>query len=333
MKNRVLGVMDLMLAVLMVSITFAGCGNSPKNAGKRNNVFEQNSETGSSQEEEETKAEVSTSVRIKGMQKQYVYTGEDVVIPYLYEAMGSESVGIMILCDGIATPFHTQEEPEDKIFQVVSIRAGKEKEIDLHVIPYGKRGDKVCVEVVDVTDPAFDYQNATEQEIHDAFGMGGKYQVRYISGITVSMEKGGLSYNGQIATDYTSRSIKKNQGAVDDFFDEENIQELNADGTVQGERSDWYCVKQGDVLDLKIRYYGPDDKKIMTSVYVDGELYPAFRGKEYIQCPIRENEFSIVKGTIDTSALGKGRHVVFGACGSPEYNNTRVFWPFVLEVK
>lgn len=257
----------------------------------------------------------------------YYYTGEDTVIKYQYRAQGTSSVGIMLLCDGIALPFHTSENETNAIIQKIPLEDGKLKEIDLYFVPYGKKGETATLEIVDIIDPDYDVTEGKKEDILLDYIYGSRYYVNYLTGIYVKLNADGAVCEEEIYEKCTQEKIKNYTSSEN----EEIV--LEAEVTVNDEVSKWYTVEHGQPLDIRIRYTGNVPEGIVSSIYVDGVLYPAFDGMGYAKCPVEEGTYTDIVGMIDTSGLDKGRHTVFGVCGNVEYNEAVPVEAFVLEVK
>ncbi len=335
-RNKYKRLLYLLISFICVILTISGC-KQEDTIVERDNVFDDTQETEASnntmemQDEEDDGALKSVEVSVKDEKSHYEYNGTDVVIEYEYKAEGADSVGIMILCDGIATPFHTKDNSENKILHCVKLENGKKKTIDLCFIPYGKSGENVSVEIADIVEPDYDVSNGDKEDIINDFIYGMKYKVQYITGIYVDMKSDGLSYGNDFYSEYSQKQIPD-----DDYFtySADQLQQLNAIGYINNEQSLWYTVTQGESLELAISYFGNADGDILTSIYVDGRLYPAFGDCEYAQCPVDDDkQYTQIFGTINTANLEKGRHTIFGVCGNTDYNSAMPVLSCVLEVK
>ncbi len=257
----------------------------------------------------------------------YFYSGKETVIKYQYMATGTPSVGIMLLCNGIALPFHTSENETDAIIQKIPLEDGKQKEVDLCFIPYGKKGEIATLEIVDIIDPDYDVTEGKKEDILSDYIHGLRYNVGYIAGINVNLNADGAVCEEQIYEKYTKEKIEN-------YISGDNKEiYLETESSVNDEQSLWYTVEQGQPLDIHIRYAGNVPKEIVTSFYVDGKLYPAFDGMGYARCPVEEGYFTDIAGMIDTSGFEKGRHTVFSVCANGEYNATVPVRAFVFEIK
>ena len=259
----------------------------------------------------------------------YYYTGEETVIKYEYMAKGTGqlSVGIMLLCDGIALPFHTSEDETNAIIQIIPLETGKEKEIELYFVPYGKKGEVASLEIVDIFNADYDVRKGEKEDILSDFIHGLPYEIGYLTDINVNLNADGAVCEEKIYEKYSKEKIE-NYVSGDE---EESL--LEAEGTVNDEVSKWYTVEPGQPLDICIRYKGNVPEGIVTSLYVDGVLYSAFEGKGYAKCPVEEGNYTDIVGVIDTSGFDKGRHMVFSVCGNVKYNNVVPVTSFVFEVQ
>lgn len=328
--KRVFSFAVLIFCVLL----FTGCRQN-KTTTQRANVFEDSSEEESTAApDDESNDELkNVEASVKDEKSSYEYHGDEIEIAYQYMAEGADSVGIMILCDGVATPFHTKENTKNQILQSVALENGKQKDIDLCFTPYGKQGETVSVEIVDIIDSDYDAAQKDQDTVINDLIQGRKYQVKYLSGIHITMKKNGKDCKKNFCEEYSQKVIPDKDKKNNSMFDTESLKYLNAIGKVNKKQSVWYTVKQGESLDIDIRYFGSASGNILTSVYVDGKLYPAFHGDDYVQCPVDDKKYTIIKGKIDTSDLAKGRHTVFGVCGNTDYNDATCFPSFVVEVK
>lgn len=149
----------------------------------------------------------------------------------------------------------------------------------------------------------------------------------YLTDINVNLNADGAVCEEKIYEKYSKEKIENYVSS-----DEEEIL-LEAEGTVNDEVSKWYTVEHGQPLDIRVRYRGNVPEGIVTSLYVDGVLYPAFDGMGYAKCPVEAGAYTDIVGVIDTSGLDKGRHTVFSVCGNVAYNDAIPVRAFVLEVK
>lgn len=336
MKNIYKKWMSILVAALIL-LTLTGCGQGSENV-QREDVFDipQNDGiTTESNNENNNNENILKSIEtsVKDEKRNYEYNGEDVVIGYQYRAEGLKSVGIMVLCDGIATPFHTDRNGENKILHCIELEDGSRENIDLCFVPYGKDGENVSVEIVDIIHADYDVSVGEKDSIINDFIYGRKYSVNYISGICIAMKEDGAKYGKDFYNEYLQNKISKKDKKDADIYGTDGISQLDAAGKVNGSQSLWYTVSRGEQLDIEISYFGGDFDNILTSVYVDGELYPAFDGNEYAECPVDKDHFTTINGRIETSGLEKGRHTVFSMCGNVEYNKAVPLQSFVIEVK
>ena len=335
----------LLIGLFMLIIgTLTGCKQNSTTT-QRDNVFEDTQQedisTAEPQKEKGNSLMGSWGASVKDEKSHYEYNGDDVVIEYQYEAEGADSVGIMVLCDGVATPFHMEENEENAYLQCVGLENGVEieegvrKDINLYFTPYGKKGDTVSVKIIDIIDPAYDVTEGEKEDIIKDYQRGMKYQVSYIYGISIAMKADGINYEKDFYQKYSKKTIPDEDRymySMDE--DADSMKELYVLGRVneEDEQSLWQTVSQGEKLDVDFRYYGSASENVFTYICIDGELYPAFGGKEYVEFPadkMDDKHYTIVKGTIDTSGLEKGRHTVFAVCG----NGQGGIHPFVLEVQ
>lgn len=329
-KNKYKRLLYLLIGFICIILTVVGC-KKDDTIVQRDNVFDDSQEENNTMEMQQEKDGLkSVEVSVKDEKNYYEYNGTDVVIEYQYMADGADSVGIMILCDGIATPFYTKENNENEILHCIELKNGEQKNIDLCFVPYGKAGENVSVEIVDIIEPDYDVSNGDKEDIISAYISGQKYKVQYISGIYIGMKADGISYDKDFCTEYSQKLIHDEDISM---YDDAVLQRLNAEGYVNDERSLWYTVTQGEQLNIDISYFGSAYGSILTSIYIDGKLYPAFEGSEYAECPVDDKHYTQICGIINTSGLEKGRHTVFCVCGNADYNMATPVQSFVIEVK
>ena len=290
--------------------------------------------------DEQMKEDKVTDVAVdfEGGQMHYTYDGTPVRIPYMYRVVGgknSDSVGLIVLCNGFPVKSWLEGETEQdaKLFQVAEVHCDPDDPEDftmipLYFIPEGKQGELVKVQIYDYCDANFD-PDQTEQKLLTYFVVGGcKYRTRCVGMVDVYMQQDGLGAEHDVYEEYTHEELtyvlldkaKRNSS----FYNESKC---------NGKKGWGYLgVKQGEVLDFDLRYFGVDCKDQITSIYVDGELYPAFEGKYYSRCDISREEFTCIRARIDTSDLSVGRHFVFSSLGYQDMMNSPAFDTFCLEV-
>lgn len=331
-KNTYKRLLYLLICFIFIMLTVTAC-KQDNTIVQRDDVFDNSQEDHNMIETQQGKDDIAlknVEASVKDEKNYYEYNGTDVVIEYRYMADGADSVGIMILCDGIATPFYTKENKVNEILHCIELKNGEQKNIDLCFIPYGKAGENVSVEIVDIIEPDYDVSNGEKEDIINAYIRGQKCKVQYISGICVGMKADGISCDKDFCTEYSQKLISDEDISL---YDDYVLQRLNAVGYVNDEQSLWYTVTQGEQLNIDISYFGNAYGSILTSVYIDGKLYPAFEGSEYAECPVDDKHYTQICGTINTSDLEKGRHTVFCVCGNADYNSATPVQSFVIEVK
>ena len=329
-----------LIMICIFAICLCACSGGAENRD-RENVFDdddssdealQDMEDGSDKMPNDTGLS-SLEAQIKDEKDIYTYDGDEVVIEYQYRAEGADAVGLIVLCDGIAVPFHTDENIEDEIVQVVELDDGEWKDIDISFIPYGASGDLVSIEIVDVVDADYDVNTEDKDAITDDFISGQKYSVNYLSGITVTMNEAGIVNDAEVYEESTK--VTMTEELAEKYLIDLNDETVgfSTSGLVNGTQSLWYMVKEGEQLDIDILYYGDDIDCIYTSFYMDNELLPVFDGKNYAKCSVEKDEYTLISATIDTSGFEPGRYVIYSACGNTLYNTARPTIAFVLEVE
>lgn len=138
-KRRVCTLAVFAFSILMVT----GCRQN-KTTTQRADVFGGSSEAESTAtpDDESNDDLKNVEASVKDEKSSYEYYGDEIEIAYQYMAEGADSVGIMILCDGVATPFHTKENTKNQILQSVALENGKRKTlifVSYHMANKGKR--------------------------------------------------------------------------------------------------------------------------------------------------------------------------------------------------
>lgn len=341
------------LIILILLLSTAACGKREQTQEERQDVFqsgssentEENSgfdENNSENLQEDTEYEEMlqmVGVSIKDDKMNYIYDGNAVHLEFQYEALGSKSFGIMILCDGIAVPFTTGEDSTERYLHILpTAENGACKDVDLYFTPIGKKGDLVSVETVDIVEPDFDISQIDDSNIFNPWVYGKKYWVRCSSGINVDMKQDGKERNVSISEDFTTEDIPqaliessitvREDGTVDN-----ELEYFHSDGYVNGSKSGWLSVDQGEKVEIKITYYGTKGQDIYTGVYLNRELYPVFDGHEYSKAYIDAEHYTTILGEIDTSKLEKGKYICYGVYGNVIGAGSSAFESFILEVK
>ena len=281
---------------------------------------------------------VDVGVDFEGGQTHYTYDGEPVRIPYMYRMVGgknSDSVGLIVLCNGfpVNSWMEGESEQDGRLFHIADVHCDPDDPEDyttipLYFVPEGKKGDLVKVQIYDYYDANYD-PDQTERELLTYYVVfGTKYLTRCVGMVNIDMEQDGLSTEHEVFEEYTREDLPYNllSKARDSLS-------FYSESKCYGNKGWGYLgVKQGEILDLDLRYYGVDCKEQITAVYVDGELYPAFDGKYFSKCDIVPEEFTCIQGQIDTSDLSIGRHFIFSSLGYQDMMNSPAFSTFLLEV-
>lgn len=280
----------------------------------------------------------SISAGIKDEKSSYIYNGEKVNIEYQYTAVGSKSVGIMVLCDGIATPFSINNIVGEKLLHIIPNDVnGDTLDIRLSFTPIGENGDTISVEIVDIVEPDFDITSLDLNQSLQPLLRGKKYLVNYISGINISMQEAGLEKEKQICyesdiIEIPEEEIEKNKVINDDGTVSNQLQYFKSDWTVNNDKSLTYSVVQGEKLNVNIRYSGTKGQQILTSFYINNEIFPVFNSCNYSECTVDDKHFTTIKGEIDTGKLEKGRYICYSICGNVENSLTIPTSAFIIEV-
>lgn len=327
----------MIITGLIFSLLLIGCTKNNAAGSERTALSELIS--AAPDEEIDIKPLESISAGVKDEKAYYTFSGDRINIEYQYSAVGPESVGIMVLCDGIAVPFSTDISPEEKLLQIIpDIPSGETIDIVLSFTPIGKKGDDISVEIVDVVEPDFDISALDLTQPLNAFIRGKKYLVNYISGISVTMLSDGLDNEAQISTEYemaeiSDEIIEQNKVMNDDGTVSNKLNYFSSEWSVENERSLAYSVDKGDVLDISIIYCGTSGQDILTSFYIDNELFPVFDTCGYSKCFADDAHYTAIAGHIDTATLEKGRHICYSVCGNIENSMTIPTAAFIIEVK
>lgn len=305
----------------------AGCGQAGQaDSKKRENVFDQTS--GSSETDKEKAGYITgTSVNVQGQKTNYEYNGEAVTIPYQYKVEGSDmNLGLLILCDGICTPFSIGDGASQMV-NIVPLDAEEQTDIPLTFTPIGKKGDTVNVEVIDIVNPDALKESLKDEEVMDEMIKGVKGKVSAISGLRVAMHSDGNALNDTKDGNYTIQEISKKEKET------KEMEGFHCESDINGENSVLYKVKQGEKVDISITYWGEDVASLHTLILVDNTIFPAFDMKNYNECKLEKGKKTKLKAQIDTSGLKKGRHLCYSVCGDINYMTEPPTRAFVLEVR
>ncbi len=270
----------------------------------------------------------------------YIYRGEPVKISYEYSIEGeAQSFGLMVLCDGIAVPFSTDQNEEASFLHIVPNQIGETVSVDLFVTPIGQEGDQVSVQIVDIIEPDFDI-NTLELDaentapVMQALVQGRRYAVASVAGLSITMEADGVSSETTISGSVEIEEIPQN-------IIEAN-KEIKDDGTVtnqlfyftaESKTAKIYQLKKGEILPLDFTLSGTEGQDVFVSFYLNNEIYSVFDGCEYVRCHVDQTHYTKVHGELDTSELEVGRYICYTVCGNVEYNmHTDPISAFILEV-
>ncbi|MBQ8905214.1 MAG: hypothetical protein IJY85_02470 [Ruminococcus sp.] len=271
----------------------------------------------------------------------YIYRGEPVKISYEYSIEGeAQSFGLMVLCDGIAVPFATDQNEGASVLQIVPNQIGETVSVDLFVTPIGQEGDWVSVQIVDIIEPDFDIHTLnldTEDAapVVQALVYGRRYDVNSIAGLSITMEKDGISSETTISEAVEIEEIPQNVIEAN--------KEIKEDGTVTNQLSFFkattetfsllYQLEKGEILPLDFTLSGTEGQDVFVSFYLNNEIYSVFDGCEYVRCHVDQTHYTKVHGELDTSELEVGRYICYTVCGNVEYNmHTDPISAFILEV-
>lgn len=210
------------------------------------------------------------------------------------------------MCDGISIPFSTDKtNGESKLHIIPVLPNFEENEITLTFTPMGNKGDEVEIQINDIIEPDFDINTIKKSDTGlwdtEEFFVGMKYKSNFLNNIKVVMEKDGLPKNTDIDKTFDKRKLTDEELnayiTVQDNCDVHNaLEHLNTKSHVNGENREFVTVKKGEKLDILIEYAGTDGADIVTSVYIDNEIYPAFNGKTYSFCNALEHSLDNAQG-------------------------------------
>lgn len=270
----------------------------------------------------------------------YIYRGEPVKISYEYSIEGeAQSFGLMVLCDGIAVPFSTDQNEEASFLHIVPNQIGETVSVDLFVTPIGQEGDQVSVQIVDIIEPDFDintleFDAENTAPVMQALVQGRRYAVASVAGLSITMEADGVSSETTISGSVEIEEIPQN-------IIEAN-KEIKDDGTVtnqlfyftaESKTAKIYQLKKGEILPLDFTLSGTEGQDVFVSFYLNNEIYSVFDGCEYVRCHVDQTHYTKVHGELDTSELEVGRYICYTVCGNVEYNmHTDPISAFILEV-
>ncbi len=266
------------------------------------------------------------------------YNGEAITVEYQYNAVGSKSVGIIVYCDGEVTPFHTDVDGTDKAFHILPVLPKNEtRTIPLTFTPIGNKGDTVKVLVASVVEPDYDVDSFDPAK--DPAGIELTYGSKFMTDcypipVYIDMEQDGLEKSGSVSTRYTDTTpVPEDERSTDSSLHTQHIVvEKNRNGAPAGV-SQFTSVKRGGKVEFEISLFGADRQGVMLSFFVGNELFPLFDGKDYARCDVRENYYTTITGTLDTSRLEPGRYGCYSNIGNednaPHRNPVN---SFILEV-
>ncbi|MDR0917981.1 MAG: hypothetical protein LBM93_01820 [Oscillospiraceae bacterium] len=292
----------------------------------------------------------SVTAGVRNPKSTYTYQGSPLNLEYQYSAVGAKSVGFVILCDGFSVPYSTNLSTEEKSMHIIPHEGdGVKIDVDFKFTPIGKKGDKISIEVVDIVAPDYDI---SQLDLNTEDGSGiypiifGKRFFHAYTTIIVDMQADGAENNNTISNKYTKTEIPPTD--IESFLSENDdgtftnqLDFLQASGTItapDGTKNNLaQIVNQGDKIKLEFQYCGTNGlgtDKIITSFYLNNEIYPIFEGKNYAECEIDKQNYSLVTGELDTSNLEKGRYICYALSGNDTTNlMTNCLPTFVIEVE
>ncbi len=327
----------ILVFCMALCVLCTGCGNtdmrdtSTADSDITENVFDENSadEAASS-----TDSNVISSVGaeiIDGV-ADYTYDGEDVVLKYRYTVNNADSLGLVVLCDGIPVEFALDKADKKNIYNKVQVTSdGSNNDIDIYFTPIGNTGDEVAVSIIDVTDGDIDIEAVDKQKLMDMITIEMRNKAFRLSGIKVYMDKDGLAIDeGDISETYENKTIS--EADVNGVLKNSNLDMVISESDINGEMPSYIEVSKGEKVDINIKLYGGDGINLTSTFLVDDDVYPAFDGKKYQRCYVDKNNFTIFKATIDTSDLSVGRHMCFSVCDGEQYSSVMPAPAFIIEV-
>jgi hypothetical protein len=361
---------NILVTIILLTFILTGCSdNKPVNNNSSGTLPTQTSETvtttatsdnASSIDSTDTNDTTDTTEEIflesvkAGVRNQktaYTYQGSPLILEYNYSAIGAKSVGFVILCDGFSVPYSTNFSTEEKLMHIIPHKGdGVKFDVDFKITPIGKKGDKVSIEVVDIVEPDYDISQL-DLNTEDGSGIqpitfGKRFFHAYTTQITIDMQANGLENNNTISNKYTQTEIPPED--IESYLSENDdgtftnqLDFLQASGTITGPDGDKnklsQIVKKGDKINLEFQYCGTNGlgtDKIVTSFYLNNEIYPIFEGKNYAECEIDKQNYSLVTGELDTANLEKGRYICYALSGNDNTNfMANNLHTFVIEVE
>lgn len=322
---------------LLLTVLLVGCGKAEteetETSSSSVNLFKQ-------AETDDNSPGIGTEVSIKDEKVSYTYRGEDISIPYQYRASGFETVGLLVLCDGIVTPYYSPSADGTGALQqchIFSLNGNDEQqEIDICFTPIGRKGETVDIQVIDIPDAAY---SPSEEELENMgeFVVKAKYRTGYISGLTVRMEQDGARKDISESKSYTREKIPARVLR--------ELSEKNEDGTVSNQLDYLYSfagmaehrvhrvyrVKKGEVITVPVQIAGTEGSERYIAFFCDNQLYPAFDGNEYMKCKVDKKHYTEFEAVFDTSNWEPGCHLLYSIWQSDPYCSTSpVEWFFIV---
>ena len=313
------------ILILIVLCVFSGCGKTE--IKERSNIYDNTVDSNMNDLEREKGYISSVSVGVRNEKKYYEYKGDRITIPYQYCVEGCDmKLGIMILCDGICTPFSV-ENKEPSIVNVISVKEKQQTDIPLSFIPKGCKGETVKVQILDIVDPMFSGEGMDNDEILRQMERGLKGRVKGISGIEVFMKCDGDTSNESKANGFMNEEFSETDKK------EKDLKSFHCDSKINGKNKVLYTVNQGEKINIEVTYWGEEIQGLYTVFLVDNCVFPAFEGKKYHESQVSNKNKTLIKAVLDTSKLNKGKHICYSVCGYVDYITEPPTDAFILDVR
>lgn len=268
---------------------------------------------------------------IKNSPATYVYDGSPITVTYLYSAEGSPEIGFMVFCDGQPVPYHTPDEPDDRLIHTAPVRVpNQEEEIDLILTPAGKKGSTVTLQVCDIVDPMYDLNKLQADNRFLPMIRGLKGWLFYGWPAQVIMEEDGVSPAADYSTNYTRRAVPVSPASTEE---EQKSTILRAECTVAGKGDCVYYALQGDdPLVMHLTVYGGSAPEVTVQFLMNWEPAPVFDGKTSLRVPVSEDQYTEFDIVLDPSQFEPGRYLCTPVITPTENLMLQPQIPFVAEI-
>ena len=311
-------------------LLLTGCRNSPPaEISSRPDLFAESEtavteqtdppESGQQSSEQYPESETLRSVSggIKNSPATYAYDGSPITVTYLFSADGCPAVGFMVFCDGQPVPYHTPDEPEDRLIHTAPITVpNQQEEINLILTPAGRKGDHVTLQVCDIVDPLYDLEklNTNDSQFLQMI-RGQKGRLAYGWPATVNMYADGIAPETDRSANYTRSPIptdvlRSMEYQSDNGTTHSEIENLRSECTVEGMLiSVYYALGKDDSLTMHLRLYGGNQPEVSVHLMMNWEPAPVFDGKTVIRVPVSEDQYTDFDLVLDASQIPAGRYL------------------------